>query len=82
MVVSKEEFKDTSQLQINDFIGSLISYEFRMSRYDDDTLEIAFKNQLQFNRASGRVRLSNRGKGDRVADQRHPRNNYGHEEKS
>lgn len=66
---------------MKELTASLISHESKMSRYDDSTLENAFKYQLQLCRGRGRGRSSNRGQGDRVANQRHPRDNCEHEEK-
>lgn len=43
IAVSIEEFKDTSQMQIEKLTGSLIAHESRMSRYDDSSLENAFE---------------------------------------
>lgn len=76
IVVSIGEFKDTSEMEIEELTGSLISHESRMLRYDDNTLENTFKTHLQFNRGWGTIRSSNRGRGCKVADQRPPPDNY------
>ncbi len=70
VVVSIKEFKDTGQMKIDGLIGLLISHESKMSRYDDITLENAFKTQLKINKGRGRGRSSNIGRGNIVADQR------------
>jgi len=59
IVVSLQEFKDTSQIQIEELTSSLIAYESRMSRYGDRMLENAFKTQSQFNRGGDKGRSSN-----------------------
>ena len=43
MVVSIEDFKDLSQMHIDELTGSLIAHESRMNRYDDTPLENSFK---------------------------------------
>ena len=43
VVVPIEEFKDLSQMHINELIGSLIAHESEMMGYDDSPLENAFK---------------------------------------
>ena len=68
-------------MEIEHFIGLLIAPELRMSRYDDNTLENAFKTQLQFNRGRGRGRLSNRGRSGRIVDQKRLQDYYEHEQK-
>lgn len=82
IVVSIEEFKDTSQMQIEELTGSLIAHESKMSIYDDSTLENSFKTQLQFHRGRGRGRSNNRGWGRIVTNQIRQQDNYDHEEKS
>jgi hypothetical protein len=51
VVVPIEEFKDLSQMQIDELIGSLVSHESRISRYEEGSLEHAFKSQLHITRA-------------------------------
>ena len=63
VVIPIEEFKDLSQMHIDELTGSLIAYESRMSRYDEGSLEHAFKSQLQFSRGRGRGKSSSRGRG-------------------
>ena len=63
VVVPIEEFKNISQMHIEEITGSLISYESRMNRYDDTPLENAFKYQLNVTRGRGRGIASNRGRG-------------------
>lgn len=81
IVVSLQEFKDTSQIQIEELTSSLIAYESRMSRYGDRMLENAFKTQSQFNRGGDKGRSSNTWGGGRVADPTCPQDNYDNEEK-
>ena len=63
VVVPIEEFKNLSQMHIDELTGSLLAYESRMNRYDDTPLENAFKSQLNVTRGRGRGRASNRGRG-------------------
>ena len=44
VVVPIEEFKDISQMHIDELTGSLIAHESRMKRYDDIPLENALKS--------------------------------------
>ena len=82
IVIPIEEFKDLSQMHIDELTGSLISYESRMSRYDEGSLEHAFKSQLQFSRGRGRGKSSSHGRGGRFAGQTDSRNESVSEEKS
>ena len=43
VVVPIEEFKNLSQMHIDELTGSLLSHESRMNRYDDTPLENSFK---------------------------------------
>ena len=54
MVVPIEEFKNLSQMHIDELTGSLIAHESRMNRYDDTPLENAFKYQLNITKGRGR----------------------------
>ena len=63
VIVPIEEFKDVSQMHIDELIGSLISHKSRMNMYDDTPLENDFKSQLNVTRGRGRGRASNRGRG-------------------
>ena len=56
MVVPIEEFKNLSQMHIDELTGSFISHESRMNRYDDTPLQNAFKYQLNVTRGRGRER--------------------------
>ena len=44
VVVPIEEFKNLSQMHIDELTGSLLFHESRMNRYDDTPLENAFKS--------------------------------------
>ena len=74
VVIPIEEFKYLSQMHIDELTGSLIAYESRMSRYDEGSLEHAFKSQLQFSRGRGGGKSSSRGRGGRFAGQMDSRN--------
>ena len=63
VVVPIEEFKNTSQMNINALTGSLFAHESRMNRYDGTLLENAFKSQLNSTRGRGRGRTSNKRRG-------------------
>jgi len=82
VVIPIEEFKDLSQMHIDELTGSLIAYESRMSRYDEGSLEHAFKSQLQFAKGRGRGKSSNHGRGGRFTGQSDSRYEAVSEEKS
>jgi len=63
VVVPIEEFKNLSQMHIDELTGSLLAHESRMNRYDDTPLENAFKFQLHVTRGRGRGRVSSKGRG-------------------
>ena len=63
VVVPIEEFKNLSQMHIDEMTGSLLAHESRMNMYDDTPLENAFKFKLNVTRGRGRGRASNRGRG-------------------
>ena len=63
VVVPIEEFKNLSQMHIDEMTSSFLAHESRMNRYDDTPLENAFKYQLNVTRGIGRGRASNRGRG-------------------
>jgi hypothetical protein len=63
VVVPIEEFRDVSQIHIDELTGFLIAHESNMSRYDDYPLDNAFKPQLHVTRGRGRGRSSSRGRG-------------------
>ena len=46
VVVPTKEFKNLSQMHIDELTCSLIAHESRMNRYDDTPLENAFKYHL------------------------------------
>ena len=75
VVVPIEEFKNISEMHIEELTGSLIAHESRMNRYDDIPFENSFKSQLHVTRGRGRGRASNRGRGGRSADHSDSRNN-------
>ena len=54
VVVPIEEFKDLSQMHIDELIGSLIAHESRISRYEEGSIEHVFKSQLHVTRGRGR----------------------------
>jgi hypothetical protein len=82
IVVPIEEFKDLSQIQIDELTGSLVAHESRMSRYEEGSLEHAFKSQLHITRGRGRGRSYNRGRGSRFFGRRDNINELESEEKS
>ena len=63
VVVPIENFKNISQMHIDEPTGSLLAHESIMNRYDDTPLENDFKSQLNVTRGRGRGRASNRGRG-------------------
>jgi hypothetical protein len=83
VVVPIEEFKDLSQMKIDELIGSLVTHESRISRYEEGSLEHAFKSQLHVTRGRGRGRgrSYNRGRGGRFFGQRDNINESVSEEK-
>ena len=60
VVVPIEEFKNISQMHIDELTHSLIAHESRMNMCDDTPLENVFKSQLNVTRGRGRGRASNR----------------------
>ena len=50
---------------VEDLMGSLISHESRMSKYDESSLENAFKMQAFVSRGRGRRGRRGRGRGNR-----------------
>ena len=81
VVVLIEEFKDLSQMHIDEMTGSLISHESIMNRFDDTPLENAFKSKLHVTRGRGRGIASSRGIGGRSVDHSVNRNDLVSEEK-
>ena len=81
VVVPIEEFKNISQMHIDELAGSLLVHESRMNRYNDTPLENAFKSQLNVTRGRGRVISSNRGRGGWSADHNDSKNYAENEEK-
>ena len=81
MVIPIEEFKNLSQMHIDELIGSLLAHESRMNRYDDTPLENAFKSQLNVTRGRGIGRASNRGRGGQSVGHSDSRNDSENEEK-
>jgi hypothetical protein len=82
VVVPIEEFKDLSLMQIDELTGSLVAHESRISRYEEGSLEHAFKSQLHITRGRGRGRSYNRGRGGRFSGPRDNRTESVSEEKS
>jgi len=68
MVASIEESKDLSMLLVDDLLGSLVSHDSWMNKYDVNTIENAFKSQVSVSKSRGRRRIRRRGKGDRSFD--------------
>jgi hypothetical protein len=64
IVVPIEEFKHLSLMKIDELTGSLVAHGSRISRYEEVSLEHAFKSQLHVTR--GRGRFYNRGRGGRL----------------
>jgi 5,10-methylenetetrahydrofolate reductase len=62
IVVPIEEFKDLSLMQIDELIGSLVAYESRISRYEEGSLEHAFKSELHVTIGIGRGMSYNYGR--------------------
>ena len=81
VIVPIKEFKNLSQMHIDEMTGSLLAHESRMNMYDDTPLENAFKSQLNVTRGRGRGRASNRGRGGRSAGHSDSRNDAENEEK-
>ena len=75
MVVTIEEFKNLSQMHIDELTGSLLAHESRMNRYDETLLETVFKSQLNVTRGKGI------GRGGRSAGHSDNRNDSENEEK-
>ena len=63
VVVPIEEFKNISQMHIDELTGYLIAHESIMNRYDDTPLENAFKSHSNVTRGRGRGRTSNKRRG-------------------
>jgi len=63
VVVPIEEFKDLSQIHIDELTGSLVAHESRISRYEEGSMEHAFKSLLHVTRGRGRGRPYNHGRG-------------------
>ena len=70
VVVPIEELKDLSLMQIDELNGSLVSHESRISRYEEVSLEHAFKSQLHVTRGRGRGRSHTHGRGGRFSGRR------------
>jgi hypothetical protein len=70
VVVPIEEFKDLSLMQIDELIGSLVAHESRISRYEQGSLEHAFKSKLHVTRGRSRGRFHTRGSGGRFSGPR------------
>ena len=54
VVVPIEEFKNISQMHIDELSGSLLAHESRVNMYDDTPLENSFKSQLHVTRGGGK----------------------------
>jgi hypothetical protein len=64
VVIPIEEFKDLILMQIDELAGSLVAHESRISRYEEVSMEHAFKSQLHVTR--GRGRFYNHGRGGQL----------------
>jgi hypothetical protein len=82
VVVRIEEFKDLSLMQIDELTGSLVAHESRISRYEERSMEHAFKSQLHVTIGRGRGRSYNHGRGGRVFSRRDNKTELESEEKS
>lgn len=51
---SIEETKDLSMMSVEYLMESLVSHESRISRYEENTLEIAFKDHLSMSKIKHR----------------------------
>ena len=63
VVVPIEEFKDLSLMKIDELTSSLVAHESKISRYEEGSMEHAFKYQLHVTRGRGRGRFHTRGIG-------------------
>ena len=63
IVVAIEEKKDLSQFSVDELHASLMSYEHRLNRETNSSLEHAFKTQFYFGQGRGRGRSNYRGRG-------------------
>ena len=81
MVVPIEEFKDISEMHIDELTGSLIAHESRTNKYDNNPLENSFKYQLHVTRGRGRGRASRKGRGGQSDDHSDNRNDLESKEK-
>jgi hypothetical protein len=75
-----EEFKDLSLIKIDELTSSLIAHESRISRYEEVSMEHAFKSQLHATRGKGR--FYNHGRGGRIFGRRDNKTESKSEEKS
>ena len=82
VVVPIEEFKDLSLMQIDELIGSLVTHESRISRYEEGSMEHAFKSQLHVTRGRSRGRFRIHGRGGWFSGPRDNRAELEFEEKS
>ena len=81
VVVPIEEFRDTILMYIDELIGSLITHDSRMSRYDNP-LDNSLKSQLHVTRGSGKRRSSSRGRWGHFFGLRDNKNDSESEEKT
>eukprot|EP00253_Pinus_taeda_P030419 PITA_30419 len=63
IVTTIEETKDLSNFSVDELHASLITYEQRLSRNQNSSLEQAFKTQMSFGRERGQGRGNKRGRG-------------------
>lgn len=70
VVLVIEEFKDLTQLSVNELLGYFLSHESRMNRNDDSELENYFKSKVSISRGRGRSRSRGRGGSNTSSGQR------------
>jgi hypothetical protein len=67
VVLPIEEFKYLSQMKIDELTRCLVSHEYMISKYEEGSMEHAFKSQLHVSRGRGRGRSYNYGRGGRFS---------------
>lgn len=70
VVITIEESKDLTQLSIDELLGSLLSHESRMNKYDD-FLEKTLRSQVFLSRSKGGSRSRGKGRNNRSNNQRY-----------
>ena len=70
VVTAIEESKDINQMHIYEMTSSLVEHESRMRKYENSSLEIAFKSQLCVSGKRGKGMFGNTGIRGRKSKQR------------